>query len=364
MRSLLIGALAGAVVAGQFLHPCLVSPARAQAAPAPEMPAANAFSLSGVVAEAQKLERLHGLIVAHDGEMLIEARLRGPALDGPVNIKSASKTIIAALVGRAIEEGLLDGIDQPVAPILSDRLPETPDPRLSRVTIGHLLSMQSGLERTSGGNYGRWVSSRNWVRFVLSRPFVDEPGGGMLYSTGNTHLLSAILTKVSGRSTRELFADWLGEPLGIRVGGWERDPQGIYLGGNNMALSPRALFRFGEMMRNGGKVGEAQVLPESWIAEAWRPRTRSVHSGDSYGFGWFMREMGGRQVYYAWGFGGQMLYVVPDLALTVVITSDVSTPAGRTGYVRDLHRLVAETIIPAVEGTGAALHIPIPKRPS
>ena len=101
----------------------------------------------------------------------------------------------------------------------------------------------------------------------------------MLYSTGNTHLLSAILTQVSGRSTRELFTEWLAEPLGIRVGAWERDPQGVYLGGNNMALSPRALLRFGEMMRNDGIVNEKRVLPPEWIDTSWTPRTRS----DSFG---------------------------------------------------------------------------------
>jgi CubicO group peptidase (beta-lactamase class C family) len=315
-------------------------------------PGLQAGAVTEFLAKARALDRLHGLIVARHGEIVIEERFRGPDLDQPVNIKSASKSIISALVGRAIEEGLLEGIDQPIASLLAGDLPKNPDPRLQRVTIGNLLSMQSGLERTSGRNYGRWVQSRNWVRFALARPFVDEPGGGMLYSTGNTHLLSAILAKVSGRSTRELFAEWLAEPLGIRVGAWDRDPQGVYLGGNNMALSPLALLRFGEMMRNKGRAGDEQLLSAAWVAEAWRPRTRSIHSGDEYGLGWFMREMRGHQVYYAWGFGGQMLYIVPDLALTIVMTSD-EMPAGATGYVGDLHRLVSEGIIPAAERAAA-----------
>jgi CubicO group peptidase (beta-lactamase class C family) len=323
-------------------------PAAAQAN-APQAPRFAAESVAAIVEEARNLEQLHGLLVAQGGDLLIEQRLRGPALDQPVNIKSASKAIIAALVGRAIAEGLLKGVDQPIAELIPEELPEEADPRLAAVTVGNLLSMQAGLERTSGRNYGRWVASRNWVRAALSRPFVDDPGGGMLYSTGNTHLLSAILTEVSGRSTRELFTEWFAEPLGMRVGAWDRDPQGIYLGGNNMALSPHGLLRFGEMMRNMGVAGEARLLPDTWIAETWTPRTRSVFSGEAYGYGWFVTRMRSHEVFYAWGFGGQMLYVVPDLALTVVMTSATDTPSGRTGYVDELHRLVAERIIPAAE---------------
>ena len=164
--------------------------------------------------------------------------------------------------------------------------------------------MRSGLERTSGANYGRWVSSANWVRFALSRAFVDEPAGRMLYSTGNSHVLSALLTKASGRSTLELARDWLGEPLGIAIPPWTRDRQGIYLGGNNMALSPRALLRFGEMYRNGGEYEGKRVLPESWIRASWEPRTESPFTGHQYGYGWFITRMSGHPVYYAWGYGG------------------------------------------------------------
>jgi CubicO group peptidase (beta-lactamase class C family) len=304
---------------------------------------------AAAASRAQELPQLHALLVAHEGQPVLEIGLRGAGLDQPVNIKSASKAIIATLVGRAIAEGMLEGIDQPVAPLLADDLPAEADPRLERVTIGNLLSMQSGLERTSGANYSRWAASGDWVRYALSRPFVDEPGGRMLYSTGNTHLLSAILTKVSGRSTRALFEEWLGEPLGIEVGGWDRDPQGIYLGGNNMAMSPRDLLRFGEVIRNGGMHGGVPVVPPEWISESWKPRTRSIHSGDAYGLGWFITSMRDHTVYYAWGFGGQMLYIVPDLALTVVMTSDATMPSGRTGYVDELHRLVEHHIIPAAE---------------
>lgn len=297
--------------------------------------------------EAASLSNLRGLIVLRDGETLVERRFNdGPALDQAVNIKSASKSVISALVGIAIQRGILDGTDQPVLSVLRGQAPADPDPRLERLTVGHLLSMQAGLERTSGDNYGRWVSSPNWVRYALSRPFVAEPGGEMLYSTGSTHLLSAMLTEASGRSTWALAQDWLAEPLGVAIPQWELDPQGIYLGGNQMSMSPRAMARFGELYRTGGVVGGEQVLPADWIAQSWQPRTTSPWSGEEYGFGWFLSEAQGHSVRYAWGYGGQMIFVVPDVDLTVVMTSRTDVTRG-SDHVDALRSLLAEQIVPA-----------------
>jgi CubicO group peptidase (beta-lactamase class C family) len=96
------------------------------------------------------MSRLRGLIVAQDGVPLVEEVFRGPGLDAPVNIKSIAKTVVAALVGAAIDRGVLDGTDQRIASILGDRIPVDADPRVGDITIGHLLSMRAGLERTSG----------------------------------------------------------------------------------------------------------------------------------------------------------------------------------------------------------------------
>lgn len=307
-----------------------------------------------IVARAAELSRLHGLIVAHRGETVIESAVHGPGLDRPVNVKSVAKSVVAALVGAAIDRGLIDGVEQPVAALLPDAVPEEPDPMLAQVTVGNLLSMQAGLDRTSGSNYGRWVTSDNWVDYVLSRPFVDRPGGTMLYSTGNSHLLSAILTRVSGQSTHDVARQWLAEPLGFDLPRWDRDPQGIYFGGNNMLLSPRALLAFGEMFRQGGTFGGQRVLPEGWIADTWTPRTRSRYSGDGYGYGWFIADACGHPAYYARGFGGQFVYVVPAAALTVVITSEETVRTRVDGYYGDLRELVFDRIIPAALGAAEA----------
>jgi CubicO group peptidase (beta-lactamase class C family) len=300
----------------------------------------------------EELEPLKTVIVAHNGEVVAERGYNGQSVTAPTNVKSVSKSVISALVGIAIDKGVLRGVDQKIAPLLKNDLPPDPDPRLNEITIGHLLSMQAGLARTSGANYGRWVSSRNWVRAALAQPFVDEPGGSMLYSTGSTHLLSAILTRTAGRSTLALAQDWLRPLKGFSIASWQRDPQGIYLGGNQMAMSARSLLAFGEFYRNRGKSSDgAQLISAEWIDLSWQPRTNSRFTGDAYGYGWFQREIAGTNVHYAWGYGGQMLYIAPSLGLTVVMTSNADRPAGRTGYRDSLHGLMGK-IIEAVDTTG------------
>ncbi len=295
----------------------------------------------------QHLPRLHSLLVLHRGEPVVEQAFAGPGLEQPANIKSLSKTVLSALVGAAIGEGLVEGVEQPVVELLGERVPAGATEGVDRITVGHLLSLQAGLERTSGHNYGRWVASDNWVEHVLTRPFVDEPGGRMLYSTGSSHLLSAALTEASGQSTFALARRWLGEPLNIRIHPWPRDPQGIYFGGNDMQLSPRALGVIGELYRNDGRHGDRQVLPEGWVAQSWQPRGRSAFTGHPYGYGWFTLELAGETAYYGRGFGGQVLYVIPGAELTVVALSDPEPPSPGSVYLRQLHRLVAQQFIPA-----------------
>ncbi|WP_290647996.1 serine hydrolase, partial [Aquisalimonas sp.] len=169
---------------------------------------------------AERQERLRGVLVLINGEPVLEHVVRGPDLDTPVNIKSLSKTILAALVGMAVDRGYIRDVDQLVTELLGDRVPDDVNSRVHEITVGHLLSMQAGLKSTSGPNYGAWVSSDDWVAYVLRRPFVGEPGGRMRYSTGNSHLLSAALAEQTGQSTLALARAWLGEPLNIAIPDW------------------------------------------------------------------------------------------------------------------------------------------------
>src|SRR5688572_1190454 len=287
-------------------------------------PAAAQPDYASARVAAAELPRLHGLLVSHRGQLVLEYYAKGHNVNRLANIKSASKSIIAALVGIAIERKLIAGVREPIVRWFPE-LRKDADPRRQAITIEDLLTMRSGLESTSGERYGSWVRSRNWVRYALERPMVSDPGTSMEYSTGTSHILSAILTKASGKSTHQFATEVLAKPLGITLARWTRDPQGIYFGGNEMLMSPRQMIAFGELYLNGGRVGDRQVVPADWVDTSCTPRTRSRWDSDrEYGYGWWTQDFGGHRACFAWGFGGQYVLVFRDLELVVVVTSSTT----------------------------------------
>ena len=313
---------------------------------------AGAQSLDPAVKAASELPRLHSLLVSRRGELILERYFNGRRSSTPANVKSVSKSIISALVGIAADRKLLtlkDRLDR----YFPDALASPADAKRA-ITIEDLLTMRSGLETTSNRNYGAWVQSRNWVRHVLAKPIVVSPGTEMIYSTGNTHLLSAILTRATGKSTWQFAQETLARPLGFSLVQWPRDPQGVYFGGNDMLMTPRQMLAFGELYLNKGRGPSHishpphpphQVVPEWYVAESFVPRGRSQISGREYGYCWWTREVAGRRAYYAWGFGGQYIYIVPSLELVVVSTSAPTVSEDRRSHRRNVDDIIEQLIV-------------------
>jgi len=305
--------------------------------------------LAEAYARARALPRLRSLLVQWRGSLVREHYFRGATRTQPANIKSASKSIIATLVGIAIERREIRNVHQTIGELLPDATRGL-DARKRAITVEDLLTMRSGLQSTSFENYGTWVSSRNWVRDALRRPLEAEPGGPMIYSTGSTHLLSAILTRATRASTHRYAERVLARPIGIPLRPWTTDPQGIYFGGNEMRMTPREMVAFGALYLDGGRAPNGkQVVPKAWIDSAWVRRTRSGWSDQDYGYGWWIRRSGVHDVYFAWGYGGQFIFVVPTLDLVVVTTSDPDATTRERGHLEAIYALLDQTIVPAVE---------------
>jgi CubicO group peptidase (beta-lactamase class C family) len=301
-----------------------------------------------VFAKAQALPRLRSLLISVDGRLVDEQYFNGTRPNQAANLKSASKSILSALVGIAFDRGYLKSVRSNIGNFFPEHL-TAEDAKKKTITIEDLLTMRSGLEPTSNVNYGRWVQSSHWVRHVLSRPLVAEPGERMIYSTGNSHLLSALVTKATKMSTFEFARRYLADPLGIPLAPWLRDPQGIFLGGNEMHWTPRGMLAFGELYLNRGRAGGKQIISEAWIEESLKPRTRSSWSGREYGYGWWIDFFGGHPSYYAWGHGGQFIFVVPALKLVVASTSVPMPGDGRREHQHAVYELMEREIVPAVK---------------
>ncbi len=323
--------------------------ARRAAAGTPGVPLPQAVpsrpSALDVRAAASELPQLRSLLVSWRGELIAEHYARGVRPSGLANIKSASKSIIAALVGIAIERRLIPGVREPIVSYFPE-LRTDRDPRKQSITIEDLLTMRSGLGSTSGPNYGAWVQSPNWVRSALARPMVGEPGGAMEYSTGSSHLLSAILTKAARVSTWQFAQEALARPLGFTLARWPQDPQGVYFGGNEMLLTPRQMVSIGELYLKRGSVNGRQIVPASWVDTSCVPRTFSAYDSDRlYGYGWWIQQFEGGKACFAWGYGGQYIFVFRDLDLVVTATSSTEVSEERRGHRRRLLQLIEEQVL-------------------
>lgn len=308
------------------------------------LPPAGAFgqTVDGIRRALRGMSQLHALLIQRGDDVILAEAPRGPGLDRAANIKSCSKSLVALLLGTAIERREIPRVGASLRDVAPRLIPANATPGVAGITMEDLVTLRAGLEGTSGPRYGGWVRSDNWVAYVLRRPMIDVPGGRMIYSTGSSHVLGAAIATASGKSLLTLVRERLGGPLHIEVPAWRRDPQGFYFGGNEMTLTPRAMLRLAVMMRDRGGFGGIQVIAPGWIDASLTPRTQSPFSGLNYGYGWFLTESG---FCLARGYGGQIIAAHPGKRLAVAITSDPNQPARSEGYFGALMALLEGPVL-------------------
>ncbi|MEX2657766.1 MAG: serine hydrolase [Balneolales bacterium] len=307
------------------------------------------ISLDELVKSLESLGPINSMLINQHGELIAEEYFRGMHAERAYNIKSASKSILSILTGIAIEKGYLEGVKQPIGEFFPDFFEHTADSVKTSITIGDLLTMRSGLASTSGNNYGPWVNSNNWIHYVLDRPLTGIPGIDRNYSTGNTHLLAVILAKATEMNTLDFANRYLFGPMDIRIYGWDRDPQGHYLGGNNMALRPRDMIKIGQLMMDMGYYNGEPLVSGDWIIRSVEPVTGRHAGRDNYGFLWFRRMARDFHMVYAFGNGGQYIMIVPELDAVIAVTTLNNTGERTRNYRRQLFRTVDHEIVPYLE---------------
>lgn len=297
---------------------------------------------------ASEMNPLNSLLIEHRDSLVAEHYFGGMHAGRQVNLKSVSKSILSALIGIAIEQGYIEHMDQTIDRYFPHYLDNADHHLKRRITLEDLITMRSGLGSTSINSYGRWVSSSDWIGFALRQPLEDIPGTRMRYSTGNSHLLSVILAESSGMNVRRFAQHYLFDHLDTQLPPWDRDPAGYYLGGNNMALTPRELLQFGRLYLNEGTIDGQRILPESWLDRTFQRYGQSDFNDFHYGYMWWMEEVGGHDIRFAWGHGGQYLFIIPELEVIMVATSGPSGQ-GRWQHRRELFDLLENHVIAALD---------------
>ncbi len=268
----------------------------------------------------QSEPEVHSLLVIRNGYIVTEASFYPYRADIPHVLHSVTKSVTSALIGAATEQGYIRSVDQPFLSFFPNRKVANLGPKKRAMTLRHLLTMTSGLrwlERPYGSpdtTFGRMQASDDWARFLLELPMASAPGASFNYSSGDSHLLSAVLQEATGKSPLNFAQKTLFNPLGVSQVRWLADPSGIHAGGFGLSLTPRDLAKIGLLYLRGGVWNGERIMSEGWVESS----TKAQVAIPIYGYQWWLSAQG---VPTAKGTGGQGMMLIPELDLIVVVTA-------------------------------------------
>lgn len=289
------------------------------------------------------------LLVSVDDKLLVEAYFRPYDKDSLDHLRSATKSIMTTLIGIAIDKKLIPAVDAPIANYLP-----VPSGEKEKITIKHLMSMTSGLEWDEGIGYNdnnEMMDSGNPVRYALDNPLKHQPGSTWNYSTGDIHLLSAILTEATGENTLSFARTHLFKPLGIEEVKLQCFDDGYYSGGSRLEMKPLDMLKIGQLYANGGEYEGVRLLSARFIDEATslqNPKGAFKNTEEGYGYGWWIGNPMGMKAYMASGYAGQTIAVVPQLKLVMVVTQEWLVNGQKAIKQQDEAQEIAKWVVEAV----------------
>jgi CubicO group peptidase (beta-lactamase class C family) len=288
----------------------------------------DAQVLAAAAVQAAGMPRVRCLLVARDGRLVFERYFAGTGPGTLFDVRSVTKSVTGALTGLALTEGALAGLDAPIAPELPP--PDTLDAVDSTLTVRELLTMTSGFQwdEETGPDYNLWIVSSDHVQYLLDRPYAHPPGTVFTYNSAAVHTLGVVVQRATGIPLPTYAQNRLFGPLGVDTVAWEVLERGTVNGGSGIALRARDLLKVGQLFLQHGWSGDRSIVPEAWVALVTRPQfTWRTSIGPltrvTYGMLWWVSDAD-PAAFFAWGYGGQFIYVVPSLDLVVVATTDWS----------------------------------------
>ncbi len=309
-----------------------------------------------------EFKKITSILVARHARLAYEAYFNS-SIDSLRDTRSATKTITSMLVGIALDQHLLPGLDAKLASYFPEKQPfANPDPRKAAITIEDVLTMSSLMECDdwndfSRGNEERMYLIEDWVKFYLDLPvrgfppWVSKPrdspyGRSFSYCTAGVVTLGGVLEKAAHEKLADFAATNLFRPLGIQSVQWSYSPLGLAMGGGGLRLASRDLLKLGQLYLNGGSWNGKRIIPESWVKSSTTPHAQ-IDEQTQYGYLWWLKDFktGDKtwSAYFMSGNGGNKVAVFPQLDMVVVITS---TNYNTKGMHEQTERLQTDYILP------------------
>jgi len=290
-------------------------------------PLASAYNidenlLTGAFDRIRAVDGMASLVVCRNGVIVAEEYYNGYRSDSIKTVMSVTKTVTSLLIGLALEKGYIEDINDPISKYLTG-IVTFPDTVKANITIRQMLMMTFG-HAWNGTKpeslYNTYAAMADHLQYIIDLPLVYTPGTVFNYSDGASHLLSVIITEATGINTLDFAMEFLFLPMGISNVSWSKDDRGYPNGAASLRISPHDMVKIGNLILNGGRHCGVQIVPESWIT-AMTTTQISTHNdvpyGPEYGYQIWINASAEHRYYFAMGWGGQFIFIVPDWDLVV-----------------------------------------------
>lgn len=286
--------------------------------------------------DAAEMETLYGLLVIKNGYLIAEAYFNEGAVEQKALLQSVTKSYTSALVGIALEQGHLSGLDQKMMDFFPEFAGQIEDPMKAQITIRHLLQMRAGYpwEETDPALWKALLSG-DYLPLVSEIPLINDPGTEFNYSNLTSNWLGIIVARACDTDLKSYGQEHLFSLIDAEVGDWKQDRNGYYIGCAEIRFTARDMAKFGLLYLNDGEFEGNQVVPASWVREslqsysedAWVTEAKLNKVGRyfrdlGYGYQWWSARVGEHHVDFAWGHGGQQIVLLDQLDMVIVVTAD------------------------------------------
>ena len=286
---------------------------------------------------------IHSLLIIKNGYLVFE-RYGNPYTPADIHeLNSTTKSFVSALFGIVLKEGYISSIEDKMVNYFSGISIQNLTTNKKNIRIEDLLTMRSGLEWNDQNIIMDYFNAENSVKYILDRPMTTAPNTAWHYNSGSSHLLSAIITRKTGKSAADYAKIKLFAPLGIKNYEWSSDRQQINHGGLGLSLKPRDMAKFGYLYLNKGKWENTQIIPEDWVSTSTSIHSDTYWAGD-YGYHWWIKN---DDCFASHGAFGQNIYIYPEKNIVIVYTAGLPVETADS----TLLQLTSDFIIPAIKQT-------------